>query len=114
MADGVTVLSETICQLGEGPSYDPAGDTLFWFDIVDKKLLQKPMGGGDTTIHPLPVMASALGVVDEERQLLVIEYGKMHRDIVARFGRFPHRNKALGRRTTRAEAAFLRQPNSSF
>jgi len=43
-----------------------------------------------------------------------VDYGIMHRDIIARFGRFPHRNKALGRRTTRAEAAFLKQPNSSF
>jgi uncharacterized protein (DUF924 family) len=30
-----------------------------------------------------------------------------HRDILARFGRYPHRNKALGRETTAAEAAFL-------
>ncbi|MCA1299493.1 DUF924 family protein [Stappia indica] len=30
-----------------------------------------------------------------------------HRDIIDRFGRFPHRNKALGRRNTEAEAAFL-------
>lgn len=80
MAAGVTVLSETICQLGEGPSYDPASDTLFWFDIVERKLLQKQMGGGDTTIHQLPVMASALGVVDEKRQLLVTENGLYLRD----------------------------------
>ncbi|WP_234263841.1 DUF924 family protein [Hydrogenophaga sp. NFH-34] len=31
-----------------------------------------------------------------------------HRDIVRRFGRFPHRNPLLGRETTEAEAAFLR------
>jgi len=30
-----------------------------------------------------------------------------HRDIIARFGRFPHRNAALGRATTPAEQAFL-------
>ncbi|MDY0882160.1 DUF924 family protein [Dongia soli] len=38
----------------------------------------------------------------------------LHRDVIVRFGRFPHRNDALGRDTTEAEAAFLRQPNSSF
>jgi uncharacterized protein (DUF924 family) len=37
-----------------------------------------------------------------------------HREIVAQFGRFPHRNEILGRATTAEEAAFLRQPNSSF
>ncbi len=35
------------------------------------------------------------------------EHGEGHRDIVRRFGRFPHRNDILGRETTREEAAFL-------
>jgi sugar lactone lactonase YvrE len=38
--DGVSVFSDHICELGEGPSYDPATDTLFWFDIVNGKLLE--------------------------------------------------------------------------
>ena len=37
-----------------------------------------------------------------------------HREIIARFGRFPHRNRALGRRSTAAEIAFLGEPNSGF
>ncbi len=37
-----------------------------------------------------------------------------HREIVARFGRFPHRNEILGRESTPEETAFLKQPNSSF
>ena len=37
-----------------------------------------------------------------------------HREIVERFGRFPHRNAILGRETTPEEAAFLEEPNSSF
>ncbi|MEX0758994.1 MAG: DUF924 family protein [Tistlia sp.] len=41
-------------------------------------------------------------------------YAELHRDVVARFGRFPHRNPALGRETTEAEAAFLHEPDSSF
>jgi len=36
-----------------------------------------------------------------------LRYAVEHRDIVARFGRFPHRNKALGRQTTPQEAEFL-------
>jgi uncharacterized protein (DUF924 family) len=36
-----------------------------------------------------------------------LKWALLHRDIVARFGRFPHRNKALGRGTTPAEQAFL-------
>jgi len=41
-------------------------------------------------------------------------YAVQHRDIIARFGRFPHRNPALGRQTTPDEALFLAQPGSSF
>lgn len=37
-----------------------------------------------------------------------------HRDIVARFGRFPHRNATLGRPSTEEELAFLTQPGSGF
>ena len=41
-------------------------------------------------------------------------YAQRHRDVVARFGRFPHRNERLGRETTDAERAFLATPGSSF
>ncbi len=34
-------------------------------------------------------------------------YAILHRDVIARFGRFPHRNVALGRATTEEEQAFL-------
>ena len=37
-----------------------------------------------------------------------------HRDIIARFGRFPHRNDILGRQSTPEEIAFLAEPGSSF
>lgn len=37
-----------------------------------------------------------------------IESAEVHRDIIRRFGRFPHRNAALGRATTAEEAAFLK------
>lgn len=42
------------------------------------------------------------------------KYALAHQRIVDRFGRFPHRNEALGRPTTPEEAEFLKQPNSSF
>jgi len=36
-----------------------------------------------------------------------LRYARIHRDVIARFGRFPHRNAALGRATTAEEMAFL-------
>ena len=42
------------------------------------------------------------------------EFAVKHRDIIARFGRFPHRNAILGRPSSDEEVAFLKQPGSSF
>ena len=39
---------------------------------------------------------------------------KRHYEIITRFGRFPHRNAVLGRRSTPEETEFLKQPGSSF
>ncbi|MCD6069689.1 MAG: hypothetical protein K0S42_205, partial [Microvirga sp.] len=38
-----------------------------------------------------------------------VKYAHHHHDIVARFGRFPHRNAILGRETTPEEEAFLKE-----
>lgn len=43
-----------------------------------------------------------------------LEYAVKHRDIVAAYGRFPHRNSILGRASTAAELEFLKQEGSSF
>ncbi len=43
-----------------------------------------------------------------------LDFARRHRDIVARWGRFPHRNAVLGRTSTPAEVEFLKGPNSSF
>lgn len=43
-----------------------------------------------------------------------LDYAVRHRDIVARFGRFPHRNDTIGRQSTPEEIEFLKLPGSSF
>jgi len=42
------------------------------------------------------------------------KWAKAHKDLIDRFGRFPHRNAVLGRASTPEEIEFLRQPGSSF
>jgi uncharacterized protein (DUF924 family) len=44
----------------------------------------------------------------------VFPYAVRHWEIVRRFGRFPHRNAALGRSSTSEELEFLQQPGSGF
>lgn len=41
-------------------------------------------------------------------------HARRHREVILRFGRFPHRNTALGRQSTAAEERYLREPGSSF
>jgi uncharacterized protein (DUF924 family) len=43
-----------------------------------------------------------------------LDFAVRHRDIISRFGRFPHRNKVLERISTPEELSFLQQPGSGF
>lgn len=43
-----------------------------------------------------------------------VDYALRHRDVIARFGRFPHRNRILGRQSTPEENEFLTKPGASF
>ncbi|MGF1522426.1 MAG: DUF924 family protein [Leptolyngbyaceae cyanobacterium] len=53
-------------------------------------------------IHAAPELQSSL------------EYAHRHHDVVARFGRFPHRKTILGRTSTPAEIEFLKQRGARF
>ena len=67
------------------------------------------------TFFYLPYMHSEL-LADQERCVALmarsgkqenIKYAEIHRDAIARFGRFPHRNEILGRKSTPEEIAYL-------
>lgn len=58
----------------------------------------------------------AADAADSERAVFAdfLKYARSHRDVVARFGRYPHRNEVLGRPSTPDETEFLKQPGSRF
>ena len=60
--------------------------------------------------------ALAAGVAEADRGSFAgfLDYAVRHRDVVRRFGRFPHRNRILDRESTAEEIEFLKQPGSSF
>ncbi|WP_314061759.1 DUF924 family protein [uncultured Vagococcus sp.] len=70
----------------------------------------------------MPLMHSESLMIHEEALKRFAEPGmennlafeKRHRDILRRFGRYPHRNQILGRPSTDEEVAFLKEPGSSF
>ena len=43
-----------------------------------------------------------------------LDFELRHRQIIERFGRYPHRNRTLGRESTAEEIEFLQQPGSGF
>lgn len=56
----------------------------------------------------------AMNLFRENGSASSLEYEIKHRDIIEKFGRYPHRNIILGRESTPAEINFLSQPGSSF
>jgi uncharacterized protein (DUF924 family) len=60
--------------------------------------------------------ALAAGVPGADRKTFAgyLDFAVRHRDVIHRFGRFPHRNHILDRDSTPEETAFLKQPGSSF
>jgi uncharacterized protein (DUF924 family) len=58
----------------------------------------------------------ALELPPEKKELgkMYLDYAVRHREIIERFGRFPHRNVILGRESTPAEVEILKEPGSGF
>jgi uncharacterized protein (DUF924 family) len=85
--------------------------------VADRALARGFDQATDLAVRPffyLPFMHSE-ALIDQDRSVRLYEalgdaeqlrYATEHRDVVQSFGRFPHRNRALGRDTTPAELAF--------
>jgi uncharacterized protein (DUF924 family) len=85
--------------------------------------------GADRTLPPtqrgflyMPYMHSESAAIHRQAVKLFsapglegnLDFELRHQAIIDRFGRYPHRNAALGRQPTAEELAFLQQPGSSF
>ena len=68
----------------------------------------------DLSVREFEALAADAAETRRETFAGFADYARRHRDIIARFGRFPHRNAILGRPSSTEESAFLLQPGSSF
>lgn len=59
-------------------------------------------------------LAQAVSPTYRETFATIAQFAELHRDIIERFGRFPHRNKLLGRENTPEEDEFLASENPDF
>jgi uncharacterized protein (DUF924 family) len=62
----------------------------------------------------LAVQEAALPLFERFCDPRTADFARRHRDVIARFGRFPHRNALLGRVSSAEELAFLQTPGSRF
>lgn len=86
--------------------------------IADRAIAEARDKAVDPEVHMffyMPYMHSE-ALSDQERCVALmaqggkqenIKYAEIHRDAIARFGRFPHRNEILGRKSTPEEIAYL-------
>ena len=79
-------------------------------DIQRRQFMLMPMMHSEN----LAVQDAALPLFKKYASGKDYEYAEKHRDIIVRFGRFPHRNVILGRKSSNEELEFLKQPGSSF
>ena len=86
------------------------------YPFPDRVFFYLPFEHCETLANQDRYIALLQGCVREFGEIATdyLEYAHRHRNIIKRFGRFPHRNEALGRETTEEEAEFLKGPNSSF
>jgi uncharacterized protein (DUF924 family) len=68
----------------------------------------------DKSVSIYNALADSVSDTLRETFATCAQFAELHRDIVAEFGRFPHRNAALGRANTEAEAAYLSGDAPSF
>lgn len=59
-------------------------------------------------------LADAVSPTYAETFMTIAHFAELHRDIIEQFGRFPHRNKTLGRENTPEEAEYLAGDSPSF
>lgn len=102
----------------------------FAADPLALALAQEAVHQGVDTVLPLPyreflympymhseslaIHEQALSLFNQPGLETRLHYERRHLDILERFGRYPHRNTALGRESTPAELAFLEMAGSGF
>jgi uncharacterized protein (DUF924 family) len=76
-------------------------------DLDVRQFFYLPFTHGEDMADQDLSLALNQALADELKDPDGTKWAKIHRDIIVRFGRFPHRNQALGRTTTPEEQAFL-------
>lgn len=74
------ILDEAASLLGEGPTFDPATGTAWWFNIKGQELHELHLESGRKAVHALPFLGSVLAIIDPSRQLIASDQGLFVRE----------------------------------
>ena len=81
---------------------------------VQRWFIYLPFEHSESLIHQERSLNLFNQLADDPESQSPIQYAIRHHEVIARFGRFPHRNAILNRPSTPEEEEFLKQPGSSF
>jgi uncharacterized protein (DUF924 family) len=94
------VLAQEAIRVGADQTFEAPEQAFFYMPFMHSE---------SSAIHEV-----ALKLFDQPGVEFNLEFEEKHKAIIDRFGRYPHRNRILGRQSTVEEARFLTEPNSSF
>ncbi len=111
-------LGDTRCRAIAARAIEQGFDRRFGFD--ERGFFYLPFEHGETIADQDRAVALFSTLLDQaapehrDAAASLLDYAHQHRRVIQRFGRFPHRNDALGRVTTEAEADFLKERGSVY
>lgn len=106
-AGDALALQQTLGLL-DSPAYASLSSLQRWFVLMPLEHAE------DLALQQRCVREFEALAADDSRLAGALDYARRHLDVIARFGRFPHRNVALGRTSTAAEQDYLAQPGAGF
>jgi uncharacterized protein (DUF924 family) len=106
--DGDTLALAAARELVEGGGYRELAPVQRWFAIMPFEHAE------DARMQELSVELFTALAREHAGFDSALDYAHRHRGVIARFGRFPHRNPILGRASTPEETEYLSRPGSGF
>lgn len=85
-------------------------DGFYELDEDERKFMIMPFMHSESIL----IQEESVKLFEELGESESLDYAYKHKEIIEKFNRYPHRNDALARESTKEEKEFLKQPGSSF
>lgn len=103
-------LAKTAIARGDDRKIEPVARGFFYLPFEH----DESMASQDEAVRYFRALLADMPEASRKLGEIYLDFAVRHRDVVQKFGRFPHRNRALGRSSTNEELAYLAQPGAGF